>query len=327
MAVQSKTYAIPIDQIAPFHISDHRKSYLSVVCCKRHRGWARNGNTAEYSFRVLWAFVLFSVVVSGSASAQSGSELPAVQAIVVRMGQARAENRASFRPYVVTRSYKLFGKEENKIKSEVIADIAFVPPNLKKYVIEESSGAGLGERAVRRILESEAEAAKDYDATDYSPANYDFRYIREEQDGSGQRSYVLEMIPKREEKKLLRGMIWVDASTYRIHRFEGEPAQSSSWWVRDVRIVLRYGDVDGMWLQTATEATARVRILGPHRLVSNDVKYDISPLVATASSTPSSQSQVAGELFEGPQLAADKGGWSQRKESFIWNSTKPYSLP
>ena len=269
---------------------------------ERDRSLARNGNTLQNAFRVLWALFPCLVVTAATASAQSGSALPTVEAIVERMGQARVENRARFRPYVVTRSYKLFGKEENKIKSLVVADIAFVPPNLKNYVIEESSGAGLGERAVRRILQSEAEAAKDYDATDYSPANYKFRYLRDEQNVSGQRSHVLEMLPKREEKNLLRGKIWVDSNTYRIQRFEGEPAKSSSWWVRDVRMVLLYSDVDGMWLQTGTEATARVRVLGPHRLISSDVKYDISPLVATGSSTPTSRSHSSVALLEHPEI-------------------------
>ena len=227
---------------------------------------------------------LYLVIAVAPALAHSEGLAPDVQTIVDRMAQARAENRARFRPYMVTRDYKLFGKEQYEIKSQVIADITFVPPNIKNFAIEESSGAGLGERAVRRILQSEAQAAKVYAATDYSEANYDFRYVREEQDADGQRSYILELLPKREEKNLLRGKIWVDANTYHVHRFEGEPAKPSSWWVRDVHMTLLYSDVDGMWLQTGMEATARVRILGPHRMVATDVKYEISPLVATARS-------------------------------------------
>jgi hypothetical protein len=38
------------------------------------------------------------------------------------------------------------------------------------------------------------------------------------------------------------------------------------------------GDVGAMWLQTAFEATAIVRILGLHTMVSRDVKYRISEL-------------------------------------------------
>jgi len=199
---------------------------------------------------------------------------------VERMALARTENRAGFRPYVVTRDYKLFGAEQDKVKSQVIADVTFVPPNVKKYAIEQASGTGLGERIVRRILQSEADAAKDYRASDYSFANYDFRLIHEEVDGNGRRSYALELLPKRKESTLIRGQIWVDAETYRINRVEGEPAKSTSWWVRDVHIVLRFSDVEGMWLQTSTEGTARVRLLGPHKLVSSDVNYQVSQLVA-----------------------------------------------
>jgi len=242
---------------------------------------------------------LYLVVAAAPASAQSGSALPTgsglptVKAIVARMAQARVENRARFRPYVVTRSYKLFGAEQNKIKSQVIADVTFVPPNLKNYVIEKASGTGLGERIVRRILQSEAEAAKDYSATDFSPANYEFRFLHDERDGSGQRHYVLELLPKRKEKNLLRGKIWVDAGTYRIHRVEGQPAKPTSWWVREVQLVLLYGDVDGMWLQTGTEATARVRILGPHRMVSSDVNYEFSQLVASEASKQDEEGRAA----------------------------------
>ena len=93
------------------------------------------------------------------------------------------------------------------------------------------------------------------------PDNYDFRFIREA-DVSGQRCYVLELLPRRKEKHLLHGDIWVDANTYLLRRFEGELAKTPSWWVRDVSVTFVYGDVGGMWLQTASEAAADVRILG-----------------------------------------------------------------
>jgi hypothetical protein len=235
-------------------------------------------------FAVLWILPHSLVPGTEPSLAQDDSSVAHLQTIIARMAQARVENRARFRPYAVTRSYTLFGKELNKVKSQVIADIRFVPPNSKKYAIEQSTGARLGEKAVRRILQSEAEAAAEYDATDYSPANYDFRFLDTETDKNGRRSYVLEIVPKRQDKKLLRGKIWVDSDSYLVLRVEAEPAKPTSWWVRDVHIVLLYSDVDGMWLQTAMEATARVRVLGPHRMVSNDVKYDVDQPGATAAS-------------------------------------------
>jgi len=230
-----------------------------------------------------WLLFLYLVAAMASASAQTGATLPNVETIVARMAQARAENRARLRPYIVTRNYKLFGKEEGEAKSEVIADVAFVPPDSKEYIIQATNGSGLGQMIVRRMLANEAEVTKDYALTDISADNYDFRFIREEE-ASGQRCYVLELLPRRKDKDLLRGNIWVDANSYLLRRIEGEPAKAPSWWVRDVRVALRYGDVGGMWLQTASEATARVRILGPCTMVSRDVKYKITELVADGSS-------------------------------------------
>lgn len=236
--------------------------------------------------RTSWFLWLFLVAVVPGGSAQDASPAPNVEAIVARMAQARAENRARFRPYTVTRDYKLFGKERHDpTKSQVTADVAFVPPNLIEYAIEQTNGTGWGEKIVRRILANEAKITKEYAATEISPANYDFRFLREE-DVTGQRCYVLELLPKRKDKHLLRGNIWVDANTYLLRRTEAEPAKSPSWWVREVHLVLLYRDVGGMWLQTASEATANVRIVGQHTLVSRDVKYKIGELVAAGSSDP-----------------------------------------
>ena len=232
-----------------------------------------------------WSLFLHLVAVVACASAQTGSTVPTVEAIVARMAQARTENRTRFRPYILTRDYKLFGKERDKTKSQVIADVAFVPPDSKKYTIQQTNGSGLGGMIVRRMLANEAEVAKDYSLTDFSPDNYGFRFIREE-DVSGQRCYVLELLPRRKDKHLLRGNVWVDANTYLPRRFEGELAKAPSWWVRDVRVGFIYGKVGGMWLQTASEASANVRILGRSRMVSRDVSYKLNEVVVTASTSP-----------------------------------------
>jgi hypothetical protein len=233
-----------------------------------------------------WLLCLYLIAAVACASAQNGNTVPAVETILAQMAQARADNRARFRPFVVTRNYRLYGKERYKTKAQVMADVNFVPPAFKDYSIEQTSGTGLGERIVRRMLESEAEVAKDYSSTDISPDNYHFRFLREEQSAGGQHCYVLELLPRRKDKKLLRGMIWVDTSTHLLRRVEGEPAKHPSWWLREVRIVLLYSDVAGMWLQTASESTAKVRILGQHRMVSYDVKYKFSEPLAAGSPIP-----------------------------------------
>jgi hypothetical protein len=223
--------------------------------------------------QIAWSVFFFLASAVACASAQTEGPVPA-ENIIARMAQAGEHNHAHFRPYVVTRDYKLFGKERIIPTSQIIAELTFVPPYLKSYAIRRTNGTGMGERIVRRMLEGQMAFAKDSGSTDISQANYDFRFIREE-DINGHHCYVLELLPRRKAKNLLRGDIWVDVNTYLIHRVEGEPARSSSWWLRDVRIVLLFGYVGEMWLQTSSESTADVRIVGQYKMISQDVSYKI----------------------------------------------------
>jgi hypothetical protein len=222
-----------------------------------------------------WCLLFLQAAVAACAMAQATGSVPAVDTITGLMVQARAENRAHLRSYQVTRNYKLFlGNDTQKIKSEVIADVTFVPPRSKKFVIGETSG-GLGETIVRQMLASEAELLKNQTATDISPANYDFRFINQ-QDLDHQRCFVLELLPRRKDRNLLQGTVWIDSVTYLIRRIEGEPAKSPSMWLHNVHIALGYGDVSGMWLQTMSESTADVLLLGSHRMISRDTGYQIT---------------------------------------------------
>jgi hypothetical protein len=255
--------------------------------CGPDRGIREAGRSAFYLAarqQTWWMLFLYLVAVAARVWAETGSPAPTMETLLARMAQARSENQARFRSYIVTRDYQLFGKERDKTKSQVIADITFVPPDSKKYAIQQSLGSGLGEKVVRRMLTREADITKDYRSTDFSPDNYDFRLLRQEEVG-GQRCFVLELLPRRQDRNLLRGTIWVDAHSYLLRRTEGEPAKSPSWWLREVRLVFVYGEVGGMWLQTASEATADVRILGQYTVVSRNVKYQLSELVAAGPST------------------------------------------
>lgn len=222
-------------------------------------------------------------LLSLTAAAQVAPPAPDLNAILARMAQARAENQAFLKPYTVTRLYVLVGKDEHNQKSEVTAEVSFVPPNVKKYVIKQTEGSGLGERIVRRMLDGETQIVKDYGATDYTVANYGFALEREEL-LDGQRCYVIALSPKRKDKTLLRGNLWVDAATFRVRRMEADPAKSPSWWLKDPHVIFTYGDVDGMWLQTASEFTTSVRIFGRHTMTSRDVKYEAGVRAATRAS-------------------------------------------
>lgn len=226
-------------------------------------------------------FIYFAAAIC--TSAQTHSVVSTSADIVARMAQAQAENRDHIHPYIVTRDYKLFGRKSSlESKSDVIAEISVVPPNAKKYVIKSTNGSGWGEKIVRKMLDGEIAFAVDFASTDITTENYAFRLVRED-NLSGQPCYVLQLLPRRKSKDLLRGTIWVDANSYLPRRVDGEPAKSLSWWLRDVRVVLVYGHAGPMWLQTFSEATADVRILGASTMVWHDVSYQMGEFTPGAS--------------------------------------------
>src|ERR1700686_86354 len=108
--------------------------------------------------------MLVSLVVS--ASAQTKSSIPTIETITSRMAQAIADNHTRFRPYMVTRDYKMFGKDREQAKSEVTVNVSFIPPNMKSYIIQHTVGSGLGETIVRRMLEGEVTIEKDSSSID-----------------------------------------------------------------------------------------------------------------------------------------------------------------
>ncbi len=203
------------------------------------------------------------------AGAQTG-DLPNVSNIVDQMLAALRENRKLLRPFTVKRQYQLLDKQ-SRPKAELVADITYRPPAQGQYRIESSSG-GLGEKVLRDILAKETETAQDSRHRELSRENYDFQFLREETLG-GSRCYVLAMNPKREEKDLVRGQVWVDAQSYNIRRLEGKPVKSPSWWLRDSSILMTFAEVNGMWLRTATYAVANLRFKGRYTMVSRDVEY------------------------------------------------------
>ena len=241
-----------------------------------------------------------------TAAAALGQDQPAdLATIAQRMEQAARANRTHYRPYIVTREYRMFGSDEQQPKSEVTAEISFVPPKRKDFRITESNGSSRGENVVRHILESEAQAT----ATGSAPgaitrANYDFRLLGEESLG-GRDCFVLALLPKREDKSLLAGKAWIDKSTFLVRRVDGNLSKMPSWWLKSVHVTLDFDEVEGMWLQNHTRAVADVRMIGRHVLISDAVKFESGGIEARnlgANGMKSSSSNKARRSFSRSEI-------------------------
>ncbi len=226
---------------------------------------------------VPWAFwlsalVLLSAISLASQSISPTSEIkpPDLDLILQRIEDAQNQSPAQSQPYEVTRRYKVFRGYDTRPTSEVIAQINFVPPNVKTYKIVQTSGNSWGSKIVRELLSSETSSTRKEHSTEISRANYDFVFLRRQNFGDVP-EYVFAIFPKRKDRYLLRGQIWVDAHSFRIRQIEGVPAKSPSFWLKNLHITLQYGELGDMWVPVTFDAIATVRILGEFTLAGLSV--------------------------------------------------------
>ena len=212
-----------------------------------------------------------SQVSSGRSDIQANA--PDLNAIVQSLEAAEQQNPAKAQGYTMTRSYKLFHEDELEPVSQTTAEITFVPPRTKSYEIKQSSGTSRGKNLVRDILDLESVPTES--SSEISRQNYEFIFLRQEELGDVL-VYLLRMIPKRKERNLLNGLVWVDTETFRIQRIEGTPSKKPSWWLKTLDITLQYKELGGLWLPTYMTATAVVRLAGSYLLTSEAVGLQLS---------------------------------------------------
>jgi hypothetical protein len=184
---------------------------------------------------------------SDSPTGEPKSTSPDLNVILQSLEQVEQQNPARFRQYEVTRQYKAFRADDKQPAAEVTAQISFTPPGRKTFKIIHASGNARGEKTVRSILEQETDLPREGHNRDISRVNYDFVFLRQENFGLVP-EYVLHIVPKRKEKGLILGQIWVDAKSFRIRRIEGVPAKSPSIWIKDIYVTLQFAEVNEMWI-------------------------------------------------------------------------------
>jgi hypothetical protein len=204
-------------------------------------------------------------------SSSVATKSPNLNLIVQHVEDVQHQNPAQSQQYEVTREYKVFRGNEKQPTSEIEAQINFVPPDLKTYKITQVRGNTRGEKMVRELLDRETESAKKGHGSEINRTNYNFVFLRPENFGIVP-EYVLQIAPKRNDKYLLRGQIWVDASTFRIRRIEGVPAKSPSFWLKRIHITLQFAQLKGMWIPTSFDAIATVHLLGQYTLVGHNIR-------------------------------------------------------
>lgn len=219
-----------------------------------------------------------------SASAQTGTVLPPVQEVVAKMLERDAQRQAEFTGYTATRRYIAVNRTR---RAEMLVQFTCSRDGVKEFTILSEQGSNaIRKHVFYKLIREEEEASRrgTRQSTRLIPANYDFQILRRETLETGP-AYVLSVVPKIENKYLLTGLIWVDASDYSIVRIEGEPAKNPSFWVHDVQFVHTYQRVHQFWLASSTQTTSEVRFFGTAELTIENSGYALNPLTAASKQT------------------------------------------
>jgi hypothetical protein len=205
---------------------------------------------------------LFLLPASAAAADESPS-LPTAEEIVARMGFRDLQRQVSIEGYAGMRRYVLDNQHLHK-RAEMLVQVQGDPDGTKHFeVVSEEGWKAAHKHVLRKMLESESETShpEARAKTRINPENYDFKIAGTEVI-DGRTAYVLEVSPKRKEKYLFRGRIWVDAEDYALARAEGQPAKNPSFWTKSTHFVQIYQKSGLLWFPRSTQSVTEAHIFG-----------------------------------------------------------------
>jgi hypothetical protein len=213
-------------------------------------------------FNFLITAFLLSLIAATSTVAQETS-LPTANEVVAQMLARDAQRQHSLKGYEGMRRYTLVNEHMGK-RAEMLVRVRGDRDGTKHFeVVNETGWKAAQKHVLHKMLESEAETSlpEERVKTRLSPDNYEFQTIEKETQDD-RTVYAIDVAPKRQEKTLFRGRIWVDAEDYALVRVDGNPSKNPSFWTKSVHFVQAYQKSGPFWFPVTTESVTDARLFG-----------------------------------------------------------------
>lgn len=236
------------------------------------------------------AIVAVAMFAAEAKAQTSGEGLPNLEARVepLRLGVTESqvlaelavhneERKAALHDYTVLRTYQVIDLK-GKVHAEEIGRMEFFSPDKKAFTVTSESGSGVVRHmALNPLINSEIEAAagKEHHDSAISIDNYSLNLVGEQQLGP-YRCFVAEAVPKRKDKYLFEGRVWIDVNDYSVVRIEGQPAKRLSFWIQRADFVRQYQKIDGFWLPEKDQTLVQVRLYGKKLLKIEHRNYVVN---------------------------------------------------
>ena len=225
----------------------------------------------------------FTIRQLALTAALAGSMCVTLHAQALGSGQIFAElvehnqSRASgLLEYTADRVYRV-SDLGGKIHAQIEGRMEFEAPESKTFVTKSEAGSAIVRHlALKPLIASEIDAARGKDRHDsaITPANYTLELIGEDEVRTHS-CYVLRASPKRADKYLFEGRVWIDKQDFAVVRIEGHPAANLSFWIKRADFVRDYEKVAGFWLPLKDETIVQVRMYGKKVLTIDHADYAV----------------------------------------------------
>ncbi len=219
--------------------------------------------------------------------------------------------------YSVLRTYEV-SNLHGKVYAREVVQVDYAAPDKKIFKTQSERGSWLVRHLVlQRLIEAEEKSSsgKEHHDSSIAPHNYSFTLVGEQRLGPYD-CYVVEAIPRRIDKYLFGGRIWVDKQDFAVVKIAGSPVNKFSFWIEHVDFVRQYQKFGPFWLPSSDETFARIRFNGTKVLSIRHRDYSINGRPEESARTPVSQG-LSPERDPQPQMGTQNTGRSDIQNSKI----------
>jgi outer membrane lipoprotein-sorting protein len=217
---------------------------------------------------------------SQSSSQYSGQSVPlSGDQVAKKLEENDRQRAAALEQFSSQRIYRMhYHGFAGDYEAQMVVEATYRAPNTKQFkVVSQSGSTFVINHVFKRLMESEQEFISDQNRqqTALNTENYTFSLIGYDPKLNGG-EYVLDLSPRKKNRFLYRGKIWVDAKDFAVVRIEAQPSENPSLWIKKTEIEHKYMKQDGFWLPAWDHTESQMRLGGEATLSIEYKDYHIT---------------------------------------------------
>ncbi len=183
--------------------------------------------------------------------------------VVAKMIEHNRLRNEHLQSYSAVRTYEI-QNPDGRVSAETVVRVDYRTPGTKTFQKVSEEGSWVVRRMVfDRLMQSEEETSSGQERREsaISDKNYRFKIVGEANLGSNH-CFIVEAKPKRIDKYLFEGQLWIDAQDFGIAKISGHPAAKLSFWIKRADFVREFQRINGFWLPCLDETIVDIKIHG-----------------------------------------------------------------